>query len=61
MYAVNINGEASKVCGKKKSETEWSKTMEKCALMKRFCYYCQIKVYIYDIMYVDPEIIQKED
>ena len=55
-----ITGEASKFYKKKKTKTERSKTMDKYAQLKRFHRYCQLQVYMYDFMYVDPEIIPVE-
>ena len=50
-----------KVVKGKKLVTERSKSMDKYAKMKRFIISCQLQVYMYAFIYVDPETINEED
>ena len=53
-----IKGETLK---RKKSETEWSKTMDKYAQIKRFRYDHWLQVYMDAFIYVDNETIEEDD
>ena len=46
---------------KRKTETKWSKIMDKYAQLKRFHCDYQLQVYMYAFMYVDSETMSVED